>query len=171
MKTTFKTVITILLFIVAIFIQLFVFNNITIFGVKPNLILITMVIVGMYTNIYAVACYSFFIGYVCDLLFGTSGFCTIVYSMVGVLIGYISDNYMKENVFSAIILTAGSVTIFEIIEYIKTMAISSKYIGVMHLVGDLIISVLLNIAIASILAFVFGKINALVDKKQDNIYW
>ena len=59
----------------------------------------------------------------------------------------------------------------EIIEYIKTMAMATKYISFMHFVGDLLVTVLLNIAIVSVFAFVFGKINVLLEKKEDNIYW
>lgn len=171
MKNAIKVCVTILLFAISLAIQLLWFNNITLFGVKPNMLLISMIVVGMFTNIYSVSFYSFFVGFVSDLIFGTSGLYTIIYSILGTIIGYVSDNYMKENVFSAIIMTAGAVTIFEIIEYIKTMVITSSYVGVMHLFGVLIISILLNIAIVSIFSFIFGKINSLIDKKQDKIYW
>lgn len=171
MRKVVKTIITILLFIISILLQLFVFNNITLFGFKPNMLIISVILVGMYTNIYSTAFYALLLGFTTDLLFGTSGFYTVIYSILGVVIGYVSDNYMKENIFSAIILTAGGITILEIIEYIRAMAISANYIGFMHFVGDLLVSVLLNVAIASVFAFVLGKINALLEKKQDNIYW
>ena len=57
------------------------------------------------------------------------------------------------------------------LSFLDSMAITANYIGFMHFVGDLLVSVLLNVAIASVSAFVLGKINALLEKKQDNIYW
>lgn len=171
MKSVIKTIITILLFIISLLLQLFVFNDISLFGFKPNVLIISVILVGMYTNIYSTAFYSLLLGFVTDLLFGVPGFYTIVYSILGAVVGYVSDSYMKENVFSAVILTAGGVTILEIIEYIKTMAMATKYISFMHFVGDLLVTVLLNIAIVSVFAFVFGKINVLLEKKEDNIYW
>ncbi len=51
------------------------------------------------------------------------------------------------------------------------MAMATKYSSFMHFVGDLLVTVLLNIAIVSVFAFVFGKINVLLEKKEDNIYW
>lgn len=171
MKNVIKTIITILLFVISLLLQLFVFDDITIFGFKPNMLLISVIIVGMYTNIYSTAIYSLLLGFVTDLLFGVSGFYTIVYSILGVTIGYVSDSYMKDNIFSAIILTAGGITVLEVVQYIKTMVVATKYVGFIHFIGDLLVTVFLNIAIASVLAFVFGKINALLEKKEDNLYW
>ena len=171
MKNIIKTILAIILFIASVIIQIFIFNDFNLFGVKPNMILISIIVVSMFTNIYACSFFLFLIGFVSDLLFGTNGLYTISYSIIGMMLGYVSDNYMKGNVLSAVILTVGSVTFFEIIEYISTMIVAKSFISLFSLFGNIIIGILINVIIVVVLSFIVEKIIGLIDKKQDKIYW
>ena len=68
MQRLLKILYTIILFIVSLVVQLFVFNNMDLFGVKPNILFISCIVVGLYTNIYASTIYSFLLGFVVDLI-------------------------------------------------------------------------------------------------------
>lgn len=171
MKNIVKTILAIILFIASVIIQIFIFNDFNLFGVKPNMILISIIVVSMFTNIYACSFFAFLIGFVSDLLFGTNGLYTISYSIIGMMLGYVSDNYMKGNVLSAVILTVGSVTFFEIIEYISTMIVAKSFISLFSLFGNIIMGILINVIIVVVLSFIVEKIIGLIDKKQDKIYW
>ena len=165
MKNILKTFYILILFIFSLVIQLFVFNNINLFGVKPNILFISCIVMGLYTNIYLSTIYSFTLGVVVDLLFGSLGMFTISYTAVGMLIGFVGQNYIKENYVSILILTAISVTLFEIMIKI------SKYISFIFLFKELIISIMLNVVLVFILCFTFGKLMEYIDKKQNKLYW
>lgn len=171
MKNFLKGLCIIILFIIALFIQLFIFNNMELFGVKPNLILICVIVVGLYTNIYSSTIFSFLVGIIVDLLFGSGGMFIISYTAIGMLLGYISGDYMKENYLSIILITAISVTLFEVVEYVQSMIILSKYISFLFLIKQVILSILLNTVLVFIICFIFGKIIGLIDKKQNKLYW
>lgn len=171
MQRVLKILVTILLFIISLVIQLFVFNNMSLFGVKPNMLLISIIVVSLYSNIYSSTIYSFILGFVVDLIFGSSGMFTISYTAIGMLLGFVSENYMKENYLSTIILTALSVTLFETIQYFQNMIIASNYISLFFLLKQLILSILLNVILVFIMCFSFGKLIELIDKKQNKIYW
>ena len=79
MKNILKTFYILILFIFSLVIQLFVFNNINLFGVKPNILFISCIVMGLYTNIYLSTIYSFTLGVVVDLLFGSLGMFTNAY--------------------------------------------------------------------------------------------
>ena len=171
MQKILKVIITIALFIISLLVQLFIFNNINLLGVKPNILLISIIVVGLYTNMYASTIYAFILGIIVDLIFGSSGMFTISYTIIGMIIGFVGDDYMKENYLSIIILTALSVVIFEVIQYFQSMIIASNYISILFLLKQLILSILLNVALVFILCFTFGKLLQYTDKKQNRIYW
>ena len=128
MKRVLKAFCAIILFIISLTIQLFIFNNMSLFGVKPNMLLISIIVVSLYTNLYSTTIYSFILGFIVDLIFGSTGMFTISYTAIGMLLGFINNNYIKENYFSIIILTILSVMLFEFVQYIQKMIIISKYI-------------------------------------------
>ena len=171
MQKVLKVLYTIILFILSLIIQLFVFNNMDLFGVKPNILFISCIVVGLYTNIYSSTIYSFLLGFIVDLIYGSTGMFTISYTAIGMLVGFIGDNYMRENYLSIIILTALSVTLFEVVQYIQSMIIISEFISFFFLLKQLILSILLNVILTFILCFTFGKIMEYIDKKQNKIYW
>ncbi len=171
MEKVLKVVFTIVLFVISLAIQLFLFNNMNLFGVKPNLLLISVIVVSLNTSIYSSTIYSFVIGIIMDLLFGSNGVFTISYVSVGMLIGFVSEDYMKENYLSIIILTALSVTLFEVVQYFENMIISSMYVNLFILLKQIILGILLNGALVFIMCFLFGKIIGHIDKKQNKIYW
>ena len=78
---------------------------------------------------------------------------------------------MKENYLSIVLITAISVTLFEVVEYVQSMIILSKYISFLFLIKQVALSILLNTVLVFIICFIFGKIIGLIDKKQNKLYW
>ena len=171
MKNILKSICIILLFIVSLIVQLFVFNNMELLGVKPNMLLISIIVVSLFTNIYSTTIYSFILGFIVDIIFGSTGMFTISYTAIGMLLGFIGENYMKENYLSIVLLTILSVTLFEVVQYVQTMIKISQYIGLIFLIKQLVISIMLNVVLVFIICFIFGKIIGYIDKKQNKIYW
>jgi len=171
MKNIVKTIMVILIFVISVLLQVFVINKTSLFDVKPNMLLVSIILVSMFTNIYSCSIYSFILGFVADLIFGTSGIYTLSYSIMGALLGFVSDNYMKGNILSGIMMTIGSVTIFEIIEFVHAIVIKKAVASIFLLLGKIILGILLNVVIVIVLSFAIEKIIKLIDKKEDEIYW
>ena len=104
-------------------------------------------------------------------MFGGSGMFTISYTAIGMLLGFINEDYMKENYFSIIILTTLSVALFETVQYFQSMIILSSYVSFFFFLKQVILSILLNVVLVFIIRFIFGKIIEHIDKKQNRIYW
>ena len=105
------------------------------------------------------------------MLFGSGGMFIISYTAIGMLLGYISGDYMKENYLSIILITAISVTLFEVVEYVQSMIILSEYISFIFLIKQVILSIYTKYSFSIYNLFYFGKIVGLIDKKQNKLYW
>ncbi len=80
MKNILKSICIILLFLISLIVQLFIFNNMELLGVKPNMLLISIIVVSLFTNIYSTTIYSFILGFIVDIIFGSTGMFTISYT-------------------------------------------------------------------------------------------
>lgn len=159
------------LFIGSILLQLFVFNDISIFGVKPNMLLISVILIGLNTNIYVSTIYSFILGIVVDLLFGCTGMFTISYTIVGIILGYISDGYMNDGFLSLLLLSTLGIVVFEIVGYIESMISLSKFISLFFLLKQLIFSLILDVIILALIYMLLDKIKRKINEKQNKFYW
>ena len=168
MERAKKIIISVILLIISLFMQLFVIDNMSLLGVKPNLFLISIIVISLNTDIYISTVYSFIIEVILDLLFGAGGLFTISYVVIAMILGVVKEDYMSENLFSISILTSLSVTIFELIQYFKSMIVISKFVSLLFLLKQLILSILLNVVITVIVCYIFKKI---LYKKEDKLYW
>lgn len=143
------TIIYLIFFIVLIFtLQIMLIDGRTILGVKPNLILITVIVVSLWFGLYAGSFYGLIIGIITDILFGNNiGMFTIVYSIIGALIGFFSYNYRKENKIALVYLTVIATVVFEFVQYIMYFVISSHYNSILYLLYQLFATSVLNVVI------------------------
>ena len=151
MKKTL-TIIYIILFVIAIFVlQMFVIDSRELFGVKPNLILICVIVVSLWFGVYT--------GSVTDILFGNGiGLFTISYSIVGVLVGLFSNNYRKESKVALVCVTCISTAIFELVEYIMCFATTNTYTSILYFLYQVAITSILNIIIVYIVHSLLYKL-------------
>ncbi len=143
------TIIYLIFFIVLIFtLQIMLIDGRTILGVKPNLILITVIVVSLWFGLYAGSFYGLIIGIITDILFGNNiGMFTIVYSIIGALIGFFSYNYRKENKIALVYVTVIATAVFEFVQYIMYFVISSHYNSILYLLYQLFATSVLNVVI------------------------
>ena len=162
------TIIYIVLFITLIFfIQMFVINNRTLFGVKPNLILIIVIVVSLWFGMYKGTIFSFVIGLISDMLFGnTIGMFTIAYTITGIITGYINTSYRRENKMSLVYVTLIFTALFEFIQYFEYLLMTQTYSSFFFFLRQVIISSLLNTIIVFI---IYGIIYKIVDKFESNL--
>lgn len=156
------TVLYIVLFILLIYVfQVFIIDNRDLFGVKPNLILISVIVVSLWYGLYTGTAFAFVIGICTDLIFGnTMGLFTISYTLTGAFTGLINDNYRKENKMSLVYVTLISTAIFEVIQYLQYLLITHTYSNVLYFIKQIIITSILNTIIVFI---IYGIIYKIVD--------
>ena len=154
------------LVIIAIYLlQLFVINQHSLFGFKPNLILISVIVVSLWFGLYPGTMFSFFIGFLTDILFGNShGIFTLSYTITGMVIGFLNDNYQKENKLSLVYVTFMAVVIFEFIQYVSYTILIGSYSSIWFLVKQIFMSSILNIAIVYL---VYGMIYKIAKKVEN----
>lgn len=165
------TIVYLLLFILIIFVfQMFIIDERELFGVKPNLILISVIVVSLWFGLYTGSIYSVIIGIVTDMLFGNNiGLFTIGYAITGVIIGFFNYNYRKENKIALLYLTFIATAIFELIEYIIYFVITKEYTSILYFVYQIILTSILNIVIVYVVYSLLYKIISFFEDRL-NVY-
>ncbi len=108
---------TILVFL-TVLIQSTLGDSIKIYGVKPNITIVLIVIVALLRNNTEGAIVGFFCGLMQDALSGTViGFYALMGLYLGLIIGSINKRLYRENVLIAVFLTFVSTFVYEYLVY------------------------------------------------------
>lgn len=151
--------------------QLFVINPKTLFGVKPNLILIAVIVVSLWFGLYKGTIFSFLIGMITDYIFGSNfGIFTIAYTICGMLVGYVNENYRKENKMSLVYVTLMATITFEVIQYFEYLLITHLYSSIWALGKQIILSLLLNIVIVYVVYGLVHRITQYFGNRMQHHY-
>ena len=159
----FKKILTflylILLIVALYFFQVFVIDNRDLFGVKPNLILILVIVVSLWYGIYKGTIFAFIIGFITDIIFGnTSGMFLISYTLTGAITGLINYNYRRENKISLVYVTLISTAIFEVIQYMEYLFLTHTYSSIFYFIKQIILASILNTIIVFIIYRLIYKV-------------
>ena len=162
MRKNILTFIYVILLLLLVFLfQLYIVNTRELFGIKPNIILISVTVVSIWFGIYVGTFYSFFVGLLMDVMYMNSyGFFTISYTIVGIIIGLINSNYIRENKISLVYLTFISTTVFEITQYIEYLFITGTYSNLLYFIKQVLLSSVLNVIIVYVL---YGAIRRIIE--------
>ena len=107
-----------IVFLIIYFLQANFFNWFTIAGVSPNLFIILIVYLGLFTDNKFSIILSLLIGLTLDLVGGKSiGVTSITYGLSALICNQFDKNFSKENKFSILLLIIGITIICEVITY------------------------------------------------------
>ena len=150
----------VLIFILVLFIQVFVISGNTLFGMKPNVLLISVIVFTTFLGLYKGSIYSLILGVFCDFLYGSSfGVFTISYTLVAIIIGIISNNYRTDSSkLALIIMTFIGTAIFEISQFIIYSFLNNGIYNIFHLILQIFLASILNIVIVFILNGIISKV-------------
>ena len=149
----------IVLFVVIFFAQIYLIDGKSLFGVKPNIILISVIVFTLFSGLYKGSIYSLLVGILCDFIYGSNfGVFTISYVVVAIIIGFIEQNYRKENKTTLIVMTFLGTACFEIIEYIVYSISISSIINIFFLIKQILLASILNMVVVWILNGIVLKI-------------
>lgn len=166
MKNNILTILYIIILILLVYlIQLYFINERELFGVKPNLILILSIVISLWFGVYIGGISSLIIGIFTDMLFGNIGIFTISYTIVGIIVGILNNNYRKESKMSLVYVTIIATFVFEISEYLCYLFLFNISSSIFYLLKQIVISSLLNIVIVYIIYSVIFKITESIEDR------
>lgn len=164
----------ILLFLVVLFTQIYIIGGKTLFGIKPNIILISTIVFASFVGLYKGTYYALFVGVLCDFIYGSNfGVFTLSYVVVAIIIGLIESNYRKENKTTLIIMTFLGTACFEVVQCLIYSIMLSDIMNIFFLIKQVIMASILNMVIVWILNGIVQKIAEyfkIKSKERDALY-
>lgn len=148
MKKIKDIIIIFLIFILIYFLQINIFNNFTIFNVKPNLFIILIFSIGIKYNKLFSSIIGLIIGFFLDLLISSKiGINMFLFGGLGFITSYMSEILFSENKLTNILIIFFSTIIIEIIKYILNIFYLNINIEIKTFIFIIFIEAIYNILI------------------------
>ena len=158
MKKVLINLSLILIVFVIYFLQSNFFNWFTIAKVMPNLFVLFVLFVGLFTNKFLGAIYGAVIGAILDILFRSKiGISMIALGLVGLLATLFNKNFSKDSRITIMLMVSGLTVIYEVIVYFASYFVFSTSIEIWSFIRILIIEVIFNLFITIIIYPLFQK--------------
>lgn len=161
MKQLKKLIINILIILVAFiiyFLQSNFFNWFTISGVMPNLFVIFILFIGLFSNRMTGMVYGVIIGSILDLAIGTQiGINAVGLGIIGFLAATFDKNFSKDSRATIMIMVLVATLIYEVIIYILNYIIFSINVEIINFIKILAIEIIYNLIIVIIIYPLFQK--------------
>lgn len=134
------------------FLQANFFNWFTISGVMPNLFIIFVLFIGLFSNRMTGVVYGVILGAILDLVIGTQiGINAVGLGIIGFLAATFDKNFSKDSRATIMFMVLGATLIFEIIVYILNYIVFSTNIEIINFIKILAIEIIYNLIIVIII--------------------
>jgi rod shape-determining protein MreD len=153
-------------------IQTTVFDSVQIYGIKPNLILITTISYALIRGREEGAVYGFSAGLLLDIMGGkTIGIFSLMGLYTGLIIGSLNKRLYNENYIIVFILNAGGSFAYNFIYYLYVYLFISKGNFLWGIIAYIIPETIYNTVLSLIVYFFLLNINKKLDyyKKRLNV--
>ena len=160
------------IFLIFYFLQANFFNWFTIAGVSPNIFIILILFLGLFTDNRFSLILSLLIGVTLDLFVGKSlGVTAVTFCLIALVCRYFDRNFSKDNKLSILILIVGLTIVCEVITYFLNCLILEIDIEIVPFIRILAIEVLYNAILTFIFYNLILKLGAMLERqfKQRNI--
>ncbi len=166
MKKFVINIIIILVFWVIYFLQSNLFTWFKIAGVMPNLFVILVLFIGLYSNKYMGVIYGIIFGLLIDLFIAKKiGITAIMLGVVGAIGTAFDKNFSKENRITLIIMVMISTFVFELGENLILYIINRVYIEFLPFIEILLIECFYNAILTIILYPLMRKLGNKVENE------
>lgn len=162
----------ILSFFIIFFLQANIFQAYTIAGIKPNLFIIFILFIGLYSNTTMGVSFGVVCGLIIDLVYSKNiGITAIMLCIIGYLGAYFDRNFSKENKLTIIIIGALATIIYEVGYYALNVIILQFDVEIFYFIRILLIELIYNTLITIIMYPLIQKSGYAIDRnfKKDNI--
>lgn len=172
MRKITTIILLMIIFFMIFFMQSNIFSSFTIAGIKPNLIIIFVLFIGLFTTQALGIGFGVICGLIIDLIYGrVIGTTAIMLCIIGYLGSYFDKNFSKENKLTIILMTIGATLIFELGLYFINSIILDFDREYLYFFKILIIEIIYNILLTIILYPLIQKTGYLLERtfKRNNI--
>jgi len=164
-----KFVINIILIMIAIiiyFLQENFFSWFTINGVMPNLFIIFVLFIGLFSKKVMGTAYGIGIGLILDYLVETRiGVNAILLGLVGFIAAVFDKNFSKDSRITIMLIVAGMTIAYEVIKYLISYAIIGTSIEILIFSKILIIEAIYNVVISIIIYPLMKKFGYAIEEE------
>ena len=158
-KSIIKIALISLFTFLAFLLQLTFFNNISILGVKVNIILVCITIVCLALKANFSIPYAFLLGLITDISFKfTIGPATLSFLILSIVITFIKDMYNKYHVGFLFVLIMFNTFIFEGISYADAIIRSKSHISIWLLLWIVLKCGLIHFVVAYFIKLISDKL-------------
>ena len=165
MKKTVTTIIMIITFLIVYFLQANLFSWFNLVGIKPNLFVILVLIIGLFTGESRGVMLGILFGISLDFFIGKSiGISGIMLGIVGFLGGFLDKNFSKDSRFTMIIMIIISTCLYEVGSYLFNYFINNATIGIGTFIKILIVENIFNVFVTIILYPLIVKLGYKLEK-------
>ena len=145
-----------LFFVLTVFIIYFLQSNFftwfNIAEVMPNVFIIFVLFVGLFTNKTLGTIYGVIIGLILDLLFGTKvGIQAVSLGLIGFLAAIFDKNFSKDSRMTIMVMVLGSTIIVEVINYLLKYMFIGNSVEIFNFIRILILEVIFNLILTIII--------------------
>ena len=172
MKRTIIIIGLTIVFFILYFLQVNFFPFFTIFGISPNLLVIFILFVGLFTNQIVGMSFSVIFGLLIDFTYSKEiGVTAMMLCCIAYLASYFDKNFSKDNKLTIIIMVMASTVIFEVGRYLIDSVIINYEREMIAFMKILIIEVIYNVLLTIIFYPLIQKIGYVIDRnfKENNI--
>lgn len=172
MKKTGITIILFIVFLIIYFLQANILPNFTIAGVMPNLFIIFILFIGLYSNQTLGIIFGVIMGIFLDSIYGrTIGLTAVMLCVIGFLGAYFDKNFSKENKFTILLMVIGATAIYEFGLYSLQVILMEFDFEIIEFIKILLIEILYNSLLSIILYPLIKKAGYAIDRnfKENNL--
>ena len=159
-----------LIFILIYLLQVNFFSWFNLAGIKPNLFVIFIFVIGLFAGKSIGTVFGIFFGFILDSLIGKSiGISAIMLGSIGFLGGYLDKKFSKDSKITMMIMIMLSTLFFEIGEYTFQFFINSAQLSMLIFIRNLCIELMYNCIMVIILYPIISKFGYMIEENfKDN---
>lgn len=166
MKKVIINLLLILSLLIIYFLQSNLFNWFTISGIMPNLFVIFVLFVGLFTNRITGIVYGVVLGLILDLVIGMQvGVNAVGYGIIGFLSATFDKNFSKDSRATIMFMVLGTTIIFEVATYILNNIILVRNLEIFNFIKILSIEVIYNLIITIIIYPLIQKLGYSIENE------
>lgn len=148
MKKTLTIILLIMIFLIIYLLQSNLFSWFNLAGIKPNLFVIFVLIIGLFSGRSMGATFGIILGIMLDFFIGKSvGISGIMLGAIGFLGGVLDKNFSKDSRFTMIIMIIIATCFYEIGGYLFNYFVNNANVDILLFIKILIIENFFNIMI------------------------
>ena len=152
MKKLVINLFLILTIFIIYFLQSNFFNWFNIAGIMPNVFVIFVLFIGLFTNKTVGTIYGVVIGLILDLLFSQKiGIQAVSFGLVGFLAAIFDKNFSKDSRMTIMFMVLGSTIIVEVLNYLLSYMFININVEIFNFIKILVIEVIYNLIITIII--------------------